>query len=232
MPLPKAPTLCTFPLMGTEGTLFGTGFLVSDGSLCLTAGHVVDAFVADGQLVEAVFFVPDDGLASVAVGPWFRSSQYDIAVGKVSSFERGEALTLATADPPLNADVLCMEFSRVSPRVSEGRRELVMTPSSHKGHVVARYTSDFPEAIPTESLDVSFPALRGASGAALISEFTGDVVGMIVANHERHLMPAHVERVDVDGDVTEEIKYFLPLGKAISWRHLQEVLEEALPVLA
>jgi hypothetical protein len=229
MPLPSRPTLCTFPLVGRQGpTFFGTGFLVHDGSSCLTAGHVADAIAASGEDVDAVFFVPGGDLTPVAVGSWHRSSRYDAAVGRLATFDFGEALHLATDDPPLNTDVLCMEFSRVSPLTTEsGGRQLVMTPSSHKGHVVARYTSEFPETSPTECLDVSFPALRGASGAALVSEHTGEVVGMIVANHERHLMPAHVERVDVDGEVTEEVRYFLPLGKAISWRHLQDVLTEA-----
>lgn len=59
---------------------------------------------------------------------------------------------------------------------------------------------------PTEVLDLSFPALKGSSGAPIIVEHDGMVTGMIVANIERHLLPAQVERIEtVDGIVEEAL---------------------------
>jgi len=49
------------------------------------------------------------------------------------------------------------------------------------------------------------------------------VVGMIVANHERHLLPAQVVRVEEE---PKEVRYFLPLGLAIGVEALTEVLDE------
>jgi len=77
---------------------------------------------------------------------------------------------------------------------------------------------------PTEVLDLSFPALKGSSGAPIIVEHDGMVTGMIVANIERHLLPAQVERIETVDGIVEERRYFLPIGKAISSIHLREAL--------
>ena len=50
------------------------------------------------------------------------------------------------------------------------------------------------------------------------------VAGMLVANVERELMPAQTVRLEENGRVVEETKYFLPLGKAFSHQGLVEGL--------
>jgi hypothetical protein len=52
------------------------------------------------------------------------------------------------------------------------------------------------------------------------------VVGMLVANHERHLLPAQVVRLETDDKTVEETRYFLPVGKAIQAHFLLEVLSQ------
>jgi hypothetical protein len=130
---------------------------------------------------------------------------------------------------PVNFDVLTIEFSGTESRpLADGRREMRFTPYHRKGHVICHYTSTWPESVPTSSLDLSFAALRGASGAPVVVEQNGTVVGMVVANIERHLLPAQVEKVELGPDHREEVKYFLPLGKAISWHHLREFVQSIL----
>jgi hypothetical protein len=57
--------------------------------------------------------------------------------------------------------------------------------------------------------ELSYPALKGASGAPVFLEHGLAVVGVIVANHERELMPAQILRaVGEDGALIEEARYF------------------------
>jgi hypothetical protein len=92
--------------------------------------------------------------------------------------------------------------------------------------VVCFYISSYPESIPTSCLELSFPALKGASGAPVVVEVSGVVVGMIVENVQHELLPSHIERVTDGAKHVEEIKYVLPSAKAISWKHLNDFAKE------
>jgi hypothetical protein len=154
-------------------------------------------------------------------------SHYDIALGRVEPIQDAAPLILATKHPHGNADIICMEYSGISSRrLPSGETEMGLTHYFHKGHVVSRYVSDYPETVPTHCFDVSFAALKGASGAPVIVEQSGQVAGMIVANVERHLLPAQVERIESEDGVVEETRYLLPNGKAIGWQHLVAFVEE------
>jgi hypothetical protein len=152
-------------------------------------------------------------------------TSYDVGGGIADTGGRAVPLPLAAADCAMNQDVITMEFSDThSVSRPDGPSEMRFRPAHRKGNIISFYRSDFPETVPTHSLDLSFPALRGASGAPIIVERTGVVVGMIVANIERHLMPAQVERIESPDGTAEDRRYFLPVGKAISWRHLREFI--------
>jgi hypothetical protein len=75
-------------------------------------------------------------------------------------------------------------------------------------------------------LDTSFPALQGASGAPILRARDFAVVGMLVANHERHLLPAQVVRIETNNEALEETRYLLPVGKAIEAHFVLEVLDQ------
>jgi len=78
-------------------------------------------------------------------------------------------------------------------------------------------------------LELSFPAIRGASGAPVI-EMRGEsliVRGIVIANAERHLLPAHIETVLSNrNDLLEERKYFLPQAVAVNSAHLCKLVDE------
>lgn len=77
-------------------------------------------------------------------------------------------------------------------------------------------------------LELSFPALRGASGAPVIELKGNDLLvrGVIVANAERHLLPAHIETVLTDDNaLLEERKYFLPQAAAVSSVHFAKLAD-------
>jgi hypothetical protein len=202
----------------------GTGFLVGEDGTLMSAKHVIGVTPGENEALVACF------LAEVGTPSWWfigdvvLSTKFDIAVGRLSGVPpKAHALTLATEDPKHNEDLLCVEFSGAEVNKGEGPK-VDLTPYHRKGHVVAVYESANPEPVPTVCIDLSFPALKGASGAPVIREANGQVAGMIVANVERHLLPAQIERVDSPDGSTETYRYFLPIGKAISWCHLRDVL--------
>ena len=73
-------------------------------------------------------------------------------------------------------------------------------------------------------LELSFPALKGASGAPVMSgQF--ELWGVIIANVNHHLLPAQIETIyDDDGRVVEETQYMLPQGLAVHVNVIREFL--------
>ncbi len=78
-----------------------------------------------------------------------------------------------------------------------------------------------------DALELSFPALRGASGAPVLTTDGGyKVVGVIVANVAYDALPVQVHTVlDEKNELLEEIRYILPQGIAVNIRHLREMYE-------
>jgi hypothetical protein len=154
---------------------------------------------------------------------------FDIAVGLVEGWPTLDFLRLAQGDAlHMNIGVLTTEFSPTESRSQPGGMTVIAIGTNwHQGHIVREYTTEFGHARPTHCIDLSYPAFRGASGAPVVLSDFGDVVGMVVANVERHLLPAHLERIERrDGDV-EHIQYFLPNAQAIRASHLRAALAQA-----
>jgi len=231
MGLPDKPLKTIFPIVSVRRkpelgySFLGTGFFISDDGTFLTAKHIFeDPNVTDRSTYNAVMLHGDPTPRNIS-GVKF-SQRFDIALGHVEEAQDIQPLELATENAPVNFDIVTVEFSGTELRqMKDGNIALVFIPYFRKGYVICRYTSDFPEQIPTESLDISFPALKGASGAPVIVERDGSITGMIVANVERHLLPAQVIRVHEDQKYTEEVRYFLPVGKALSWSHLVKFVD-------
>lgn len=149
--------------------------------------------------------------------------QFDIASGYVREFPGIQPLGLANENAPMNFDVITTEYSGTHSNLLEsGISALVFNPYFRKGNVICYYESNFPEPVPTQCLNLSFPALKGASGAPVKVEQTGLVVGMIVGNIEEELLPAQIERIFTKDGCIEERKYLLPMARSISWRHLAD----------
>jgi hypothetical protein len=76
-------------------------------------------------------------------------------------------------------------------------------------------------------LELSFPALRGASGAPVLSNLTFRLWGIITANVAYHLLPVQIEHVwDDEGQITEETRFLLPQAIAVHVKHLQAMLQQ------
>jgi hypothetical protein len=228
MGLPSKPLKAVFPIVlkrkSPETYYFlGTGFFVRSDGLFLTAKHVFKNWVlSEGDEFQAVMI--DLSINEFIPFPICNlnfSERFDIALGQMEGVKDIQPLILADKHAPMNRDVLAVEFSGTHSQLTEsGQKALIFNPYFRKGHVICHYESVFPTSIPTFYMDLSFPALKGASGAPVIVEIGGSVIGMVLGNIERELLPAQIERVTQDGSHIEEIKYFLPAGQAISWVHL------------
>ncbi len=229
MPLHLSPLESIFPILKVNLEPFeiierlGTAFFVREDGVLMSAKHVLAVAPAHGEAVVAAFLGEPGKVSWHRITAINASAGFDIAIGRMEPPVRIHPLSIASQDPPHNKDVLTVEFSGTKP----GPRT-DFTPYHRKGHVVAVYDSDYGTPS-TRSFDLSFPALKGSSGAPLILERDGTVVGMIVANVERYLLPAHIERLESPGRAVESHQYFLPTGQAISWMHLHEFLETQHP---
>jgi hypothetical protein len=209
--------------------LLGTGFFVSlDQALyVLTAKHVFEGSPLVNDEFYGYVFKAGEQIQVWSVPRWAVSRDYDVAAFESRPFDEAVPLPFSDAQPPLNGDVICYEYShsRIETRVS-GHTHVTFEPLAHKGNVMRIYESTFPETVPTPSFIVSFPALQGASGAPVVAHTKNKnfyVAGLMVANLERHLLPAQILRIE-DSSGTEETIYFLPLGKAIDARVIKEFI--------
>jgi len=235
MPLPSQPLKAIFPIVSvTEKapkplySFLGTGFFIDADGTFLTAKHIFPSAdsVKKYDYNAIMFHLQPNQLSPCSISELEFSQQFDIALGHVEGIRDIQTLNLASKNSPMNFDILTLEFSRThSKQREDGELLLVFESCYRKGHVMRYYESDYPESIPTQCLELSFPALKGASGAPVIVESDGSVVGMIVQNIGRELLPAQIESVTELGKYTEQIKYYLPNGKAISWFHLAQFVE-------
>lgn len=234
MGLPSKPLKAIFPIVSVGEMpeprygFLGTGFFIDDSGLFFTAKHVCKG--VENEHNAAMVDLSTDKLATpYQISNLRFSEEFDIALGEVKGVRDIEPLAIATENAPMNFDILTAEFSGTySQQIEDERKALIFNPYFRKGQVLCYYTSTFPETVPTGCLQLSFPALKGASGAPVIVENTGSVIGMIVGNIEHELLPAQIERVTNGHKYVEEVKYLLPSAKAISWKHLNDLLKEAL----
>lgn len=209
----------------------GSAFMIRDDTF-MTARHVIETTPPPSQEVAAAFTWAAADPIIVGVTDVWTDSRSDIAVGRLTRVPvlHGH-LTLAPDDLIFfDKDVHTIEYSD-----SVNRREvpgegvfMFVNPSHRKGNIVSSYLADTPpHRVPTDCYDLSYPALAGASGAAVFHADNGEVVGMIVANHDRYLMPSQVEPViDRPGPTASEGVYRLPMAQAITARHLRDALTQ------
>lgn len=170
------------------------------------------------------YVLPSDEVRISRIRDVLIAPMYDIAVFAAGGVQHTISLRVSKAPVPTNVDVLTYEFSGTSIERRDGKRRVHFSPFTHKGNVLRHYLSDFPEATPTGVFDTSFPALWGASGAPVVRATDFAVVEMLVANRERHLMPAQIVSIHDGAGALEETKYFLPTGKALEGHLLVEYL--------
>jgi hypothetical protein len=214
--------------------VLGTGFFVGTGPALhvITAKHVIADNPVVGDEKYAIVFRDAKSIKILATLRILAAADFDLAACVVdrSDFPAAVPLSIGREDPALNADVFSFEYSATRiERTPTGGTHVSFEPYAHKGNIVRSFESTFPEKVNTPSILTSFPALQGASGAPILAATSSRksfaVVGMTVANVERHLMPAQLVQIHDGDSYRESTSYFLPFGKALARSVVAQCLE-------
>lgn len=221
------PTERVVPILGIDDSgnvrdFLGTGFFVHPGPVLITAEHVVRPWTDK----FAITFMSD--LKHLVPARVIRADRSrDLAVLEVPSRSIENAFDLA-ADDELKLNQLCVTLEYGQTR-SEGR-ELRLSPACRVGNITRYLNLDgkYGRGVGGQSaLELSFPALRGASGSPVVSNQTFRVWGVVVANIAYQLEPAQVVSVlDQKNNLLEQVQYFLPQSIAVHVGHLRSLLKE------
>lgn len=207
----------------------GTGFFV-ESELLATADHVLgDSGSLSMGIVQRVERQPSlerSKLRLLELETVHRAKSVDLALLRCRGHQCPYPLALDTS-PLLGIEqVYCYEYSR-SFMARSG--DFFAEASTRIGNVV-RYIDDLrePPTFPPNCLELSFPAVRGASGAPVLAHRDRwVVVGIVKTNVSYELLPIETTRVVDEIDekpISEEVKYYLPQGLAVNPLHLQQVM--------
>jgi hypothetical protein len=211
--------------------VLGTGFFVGQKNkpFIVTAKHVFEDNPLRKEEKYGYVFKGEKSIQVYSIPKIFGAEGNDVSVFEAAVFPEAVPLAFSKKQPALNDDVLCYEYSgtRIEKTQNSGTK-VIFEPLAHKGNIMRYFDSEYPEKHKTSSFIVSFPALQGASGAPVLAGMDKKsfyVAGMIVANQERHLLPAQVVKIQDGEKYMEETSYFLPLGKALNSSVIVPILQ-------
>lgn len=220
---------------GRAGPFLGTGAVVGDGSILLTANHVISAW--EGSL--GILPMSDLSRPPYPIALIDREPQHDLALLRITEYRPPRPLKLEFDRSALRENTNLMTYEYGTTR-REGNR-IMLNPATRMGHMTRRLgRGDGLEQIGVEeAIELSFPALRGASGApvmineptmySLLGKESLGVVAVVIANAAYHLAPAQIEEViNADNTSYGETRFMLPQGLAVSVDHIRDKYELAL----
>jgi hypothetical protein len=190
------------------------------------AGHVLTA-TANHCIPpshDALQLIGRNGRYDVAVA--LHDEGYDLCILSPATFPNNISMTLSVVrDTPGNITLIAYEFSTTEQKNGAWR----LTPATRIGNCIRLVQMDDvfgPAGV--DMLELSFPALRGASGSPVVELRGAQMVarGIVVANTEHHLLPAHIETVlDANNSLLEERRYYLPQAAAVHSMHLARIVD-------
>ena len=209
-----------------EFTFLGTGFFIDIDGTLLTAKHVFTDHGLEHSHEFRVAMVSDrNRFENYEITQIRTSRRFDIALAKAVAVEGHDPVQIAAADAPRNRDVVTTEYSgTMAKRMEDGHIQLHVPQYTRKGHIICQRENNFPGPDYALTLELSFPAPSGASGAPVLVDRRKDVVGMIVANWEQQLLPSDFEPTQQQQDVRGG-RVSLLAALAIHWSHLKEFVE-------
>ena len=198
----------------------GTGVFCGTPSLLVTANHVLD------NMYKAIKIQVTDPNTFYRASFVARKPTVDLALLKIEEYTPRLSCYLANDEEIVfNKPIFCYEYGTTH-NLGE---QIVVSPATRMGNVTRfRNLQDKYGTGGEAMLELSFPALRGASGSPVVDIGTEiRLWGIIVANISYHLLPAQVETVlQENGALDEEIKFLLPQALAVNVRHVREFMTE------
>lgn len=222
----REPFKTVVPLLGVDESshiraFLGSATFVGDGPFLATAQHVVNRW--DGPfgittLSDPKHITPADVLV--------QDRDADLALLAAPGYPQERALQLAQDEEiKLNHFVACLEYSTTT--INSNRRIVCFSPATRLGNVtrLVQLTQQYGKG-GEDMLGLSFRALRGASGAPIVSNSSFRLWGIVIANRSHYLLPSQVERLlDETGQIAEETLFHLPQGLAVHVKHLRALIQ-------
>jgi len=219
------PSEIIVPLFGYRNVekkwlFLGTGVFCGTPPLLVTADHVLD------NKCEAVKIQVTDPNTFYRASSVTRKPSVDLAVLEIENYTPLVSCHLADDEEIVfNKPIFCYEYGTTH-NLGE---QIVISPATRMGNVTRfRNLQDKYGAAGEAMLELSFPALRGASGSPVV-DMGAEIRlwGIIVANVSYHLLPAQVETVlQENGSLDEEVKFLLPQALAVNVKHVKQLISE------
>ena len=202
----------------------GTGFFVHSAPtpLLVTANHVIGDLERVGIYVyrRSVFHE-----AEIIA----QDSEVDLALLRVPDYHPEKPLQIAPDNQLLtNQLVNCFEYSGTSFLEEDGGTTAALSTSSWLGNITSFVDlTDQYKGAGDQMLVLSFAALKGASGAPVVSNANLDLWGIVTANRASDLLPTQIETTfDEKNQPIEEVKFMLPQALAVHVKHLRSILDQ------
>jgi hypothetical protein len=198
----------------------GTGVFCGTPPLLVTADHVL------GNMYDAVKIQVVDSKTFYRASSVRRQPSVDLALLEIENYIPRLSCQLAKDEEIVfNKPIYCYEYGTTRTL----GKQIEVSPATRMGNVTRiRNLQDMYGIKGEAMLELSFPALRGASGSPIL-DIAQDIKvwGIVVANISYHLMPAQIETVTrEDGSVDEEVKFLLPQALAVNVKHLRHFMNE------
>ena len=210
--------------------VLGAAFFFSERPLILSARHVLKVEPGPGEAIVVPSRRPPDAEPGVAKPlPQMALLQnvracpdYDLAVAEVPDVTHFEYLPIRHDEPAANVRTYDLVSQETLEATAPGKPPArTLNPYVWKGyvhHVIVTQEFALGMHAPGKIIEVSIPVAKGMSGAPLVDEATLRVVGVVLGNRTRPLVPAPQA-------ASEEQQWYLPIGRALHWSHVREFLE-------
>lgn len=201
----------------------GTGSFIGGPPLLITADHVIRDW--QGRFgISIVSNLQKVYVANVVA----RDSFHDLALLEVFEFKPSAVLELAPKIAHQNQLLCTFEYGTTR---TQGN-QILISPATRIGNITRtlNLVSQY-QGAGDEMLELSFPALRGASGAPIVSnDDKFQLQGIIIANVSYHLLPAQLLSVlDEENHILEETQFMLPQALAVNVKHVITFLKTVQP---
>lgn len=222
------PSDFVMPIVGLNkdkscGPFLGSGVFVGDAPHLVTCDHILNDW--DKEYGIAI----ESGQRIATASVLARDPDTDLAILNIDDYKPTHSLPFEEEENIiLNNIVMCFEYGTT---ITAGNK-INFSPANRLGNVTRfRNLTDLYGKAGDHMLELSFPALKGASGAPVMGWTPPFKLWVIVkANWSTELMPAQVETIrDGKGNVEEETKYYLPQALAIHVKHIKELLSRTAP---
>lgn len=220
---PRKPAESIVPIFAIDKNRYvkrflGTGVFCNDPCVLATADHVIrdwkESFAISilgnlGKLYDAHIIL--------------RNPESDLAILDVPEYTPPFSFPLAKGEIGMNQIVFNFEYGTTQVIGNT----IILGPATRLGNVTRIIDlSERYGLAGKDILELSFPALRGASGSPVINSLDYSLFGIIIANVSYHLLPAQIESVlNEHNKAEEEIKYMLPQGLAVNVKHLRDLID-------